>query len=739
MIEERIITCINLFNSCNTIEKHINKLIALAKRVYNLSDDETRQILKNKTKTEFTTEEQKTEWYKILDEAKNTDIPSSDEFQKMIISLSALLISLNKESIIEKDSDKNLSILVDTPSYKEILNHFCINKDNKYYIDEIEFTSHLECLDFIRNKLLHGDYHIKDDEIYLKKENKVGKIKFSKLVNYSLVLGDLTKCKDKEIESSIVLCSPYTGETLTPLTTITERMYYVDFKITVKGSRVINSNIIKLLNDIEDMAYYFNIERHMFVSDSVEKAIKIYEDEFKKNKCNIEYKVDYYIRKPNSKEVIAKFLKEYKKIKFNYGDSLKVIADYLTTNTFCTSKDHLNKSFETLTYQLLRSMPNAVADVLRHDAPEDAFTEEYGKEIPFSILKFYCYFNYGLDKIHSSAKDTLLRDILSGNKFDYSQLDLSLFDDPGMVSDITINNYNDQLIGITNEYNKKEAAYKKALSDYNNYMTKTATPNPMLEAKLLSICNAFKDSFDEIKDLKDKADNFDVVKYTKNLNIINHLRNSIAHGNYELDDSDIDNKYFIFNDIYNGVNTYTLRIKYDDFSRLFDSKNKIHNYLEKLSLIHLGKSIDRIHNEELLLDSTYVKDNCMTSWNKLVTNILDSNDEAEIKKIVFIYNCMKEIYTPSVYIKDEDKYDFANAITIARIFSDSTKALGETDTVRMRGKDIPPSEYEYIIRNILTYSKGIDKYDYYINYELLPKSEEGSILDKIYNNKSKTR
>lgn len=739
MINERIITCINLFNSCNEVEKYIDKLIELAKRVHNLPDDEMSEILKYKTKKTFTKEEKETEWYKILEEIKKISRPSSDDFQKMIISLSALLISLNKESIIEKDGNKSLSILVDTPSYKEILNHFCIKKNNNYYIDEIEFTSHLECLDFIRNKLLHGDYHIKDDEIYLKKDGKVGKVKFSKLVNYSLVLGGLTKCKEKELESSMVLCSPYTGGALSPLTTITERMFYVDFKITVKGSRTINSSIIKLLNDIEDMAHYFNIERHMFISDSVESAIKTYEDELKENKCNIEYNIDYYIKKTNSREVIAKFLKEYKKIKFNYGDSLNVMVDYLTSNTFYSNKDNLNKSFQTLTYQLLRNMPNAVADLLRHDAPDDAFTEEYGKELPFSILKFYCYFNYGLDKIYSSAKDTLLRDILNGNKFDYSLLDLSLFEDSNMTEEITINNYNDQLMGIINEYNKKEASYKKALGDYNNYLTKTPTPNPVVEAKLLSICKTQKDIFDEIKELKDKADNFDVVKYTKNLNIINHLRNSIAHGNYELDDSDIDNKYFIFNDIYNGVNTYTLKIKCEDFSRLFDSKNKMHDYLEKLSINYFGKSMERIHMEELLLDSIYVKEDCITSWNSLVTSVLDSSDENEIKKIMITYNCMKEIDAPSVYINNKEKYDYASAITISRIFADAEKQLGEFETTKLNGHDVSPKDYEDIIRNILTYSKGVEKYYSVITDELLPLCEKGSVLDNIYNGKNKIR
>lgn len=739
MIDERIITCINLFNSCNTLEKFFDKQIELSRKMEHLTDMEIAKILKCTGNETFTEEEKETKWYKILKEITNISKPSSDDFQKIIISLSALLISLNKESIIEKDSNKNLSILVDTPSYKEILNHFCIKKDNKYYIDEIEFTSHLECLDFIRNKLLHGDYHIKDDEIYLKKDGKVGKIKFSKLVNYSLVLGELTKCKDKKIESSMVLCSPYTAGALTNLTTITERMYYVDFKVTVKGNRIINSNIIKMLKGIENAAHYFNLERNMFVVEAVENAIKLFEDELKQNKCEIKFNIDYYIRKPNSKEVITKFIKESKLLKSYEKVTEKDIADFLTTNTFYGSKDDLNHSFETLTYQLLRYMPNVVADLLENDVKTDIINEKYGKEYPFSILKFYCYFNYGLDKIHSSSHDTLLRDILEGKKFNYSQLDLSLFDDPNMTSDITINNYNDQYQGIINEYNKKEAAYKKALGDYNNYIAKVAAPNPVVEAKLLSICNSFKDSFDKTKDLKDKADNFDLNKYTKNLNIINHLRNSIAHGNYEIDDSDINNMCFIFNDIYNGVNTYSLKINCNDFDKLFNSMNLIHDYLDKLSREHLGKSMDRIHKEELLIDSTYVKDDCMSSWNNLVTSVLDSNDENKIRNIMLTYLCMKEIYNPSIYINNKDIYELAEGLTIARIFASSTKVLEETEAIRMNGYDVSPADYEDIIRNILTYSKTIDKYDYYINDELLPNCEEDSILYNIYNKKSKTR
>lgn len=739
MMNERIITCINLFNGYNEIEEFFNKTISYAKEVKSLTEDELTKLMNATNESTFTKEEKQTRWYKIYKEITNTLRPSSDYFQKIAISLSALFISLHKELIIEKDSSKNLSIIVNEQSYKEILNHFCTKKTNKYYIDELEFNSPLECLDFIRNKLLHGDYHIKDDYIYIKKDNREGKIRFTKLINFCLIISDLSKCKDKTYEDSMVLCSPYTAGAITPLTTITERMYYIDLKFTVKGSRTINMDILNLAKEIEDLAHYYNMERNMFVGDAITLAIKDKEDDLRQNKCTVDYHIDYYIKKPNAKEVIKRFIKEYKKEKNKKDISLNDIVNYLTTNTFVDNRNVLNESFKSLTYQLLRFMPNAVGNTIKHDAPDDSFNEIYGASLPMNILKFYCYYNYGLDKINSSGSDTLLRDILEGRKFDYSKLDLTLFDDPGMKEDITINNYNDQLMGITNEYNKKETSYKNALNNYNNFIAKSGTSNPQVEAKLKGICNTQKKSFDEIKDLKDKADNFDLNKYVKNLNIINHLRNCIAHGNYELDDSDIENIYFIFKDIYNGVNTYTLKIKCEDFDKLFDRKNKIHDYLENLSVNYLGKNMERIHREELLLDCNYVKEGSMTNWNSLVESTLNSNDEKEIKKLFLAYNCMKEISSPSLYITSEEKYKRAVGVTISRIFSYSTINLDEEKEIKIFDEVITISEYEEIIRNIITYFKGMETYESFIVDSLLPISEEGSILDKIYNKKSKVR
>lgn len=63
------------------------------------------------------------------------------------------------------------------------------------------------------------------------------------------MLSQLSKCIEKELEDSIVLCSPYTVGVTIFKEIIEDRMYYVDFKIKVKGTRTINSDIINVFNE----------------------------------------------------------------------------------------------------------------------------------------------------------------------------------------------------------------------------------------------------------------------------------------------------------------------------------------------------------------------------------------------------------------------------------------------------------------------------------------------------------
>ena len=301
-------------------------------------------------------------------------------------------------------------------------------------------------------------------------------------------------------------------------------------------------------------------------------------------------------------------------------------------------------------------MPSLSSGDVKSDLPDDGFDVTYGHNIPFNLLRFYCYFNYGLDSIFSGGITTNLRDIFEGRKFDYSQLDLSLFEDPNMTVEHTITSYQDQVNGINNEYNKTLAAYQKILNSYNGFKARFGTSKPDVEAILFQNCEKAKEQLQRITDLQNKSNNFDFNKYVRNLNIINHLRNSIAHGNYELDDADLNNIYYVFNDVYNGVTTYTLRIKVEDFKRIFDGKSLIHDYLDNLSNNYLGKSMEELRYEELLINCSYVKEDKREEWNNKVNDAINNKDTAELNKLYYSYVVMKELNEPSLYVKSFDKH-----------------------------------------------------------------------------------
>ena len=525
MIYERINTCLSLFNSCNSIEKFIIELLKYVKEIEKLSESELTEFIQMGDTENYSVEDKKNDLFKLSTKIRNTMRPDADSFQKMIISLSALFISLYKEKIIDKDNNKQLSLKVNNYDYNAVLEIIAKRNNNKIYIDDIEFDNALQCLDFLRNKLLHGDYHILGNTIILKKDNKEGKIQFMSLINFCFMLSNLSKCSGKTIEDNMVVVT-HVGESTSTLKEFLRRnLFCVNFKFTIKGKRSLNMDVIRLMNEIEDLVMYYNINYSMFLSDAVNRVLKIKEKEIAECKCRVEYEITPYILKDNANDVINRFISEYNEYGNKESLVLPDILNYFNSNSFVNKSDTLNYSFLYLSDLLLRFMPNLVFNKVEKDLTDDNIDEVYGIDIPFNLLKFYCYFNYGLDQIFSDGITTNLRDILEGRKFDYSQLDLSLFEDNNMTIEHTITSYQDQVNGIQNEYNKVFNAYQKVLNSYNGFKNRFGDTKPEVEAVLFQNCEKARESLQRVSNLYNKCSSFDFNKYVKNLNIINHLRN----------------------------------------------------------------------------------------------------------------------------------------------------------------------------------------------------------------------
>ena len=80
------------------------------------------------------------------------------------------------------DSNKNLSTTLIEENLEKATSIISTKFNNKWKIDNIEFSNYLEVLDKVRNKLAHGDYEIIDGYVYLEIEGQIGKIEIDKLV-----------------------------------------------------------------------------------------------------------------------------------------------------------------------------------------------------------------------------------------------------------------------------------------------------------------------------------------------------------------------------------------------------------------------------------------------------------------------------------------------------------------------------------------------------------------------------
>ena len=265
--------------------------------------------------------------------------------------------------------------------------------------------------------------------------------------------------------------------------------------------------------------------------------------------------------------------------------------------------------------------------------------------------------------------------------------------------------------------------YNSKLAKYNAFKSSAAGSNQVAEQKILAGLQTTKDHLDELNDLLNKANNFDLTKYEKNLNIMNHIRNSIAHGHYSIDDSNPNEIYFNFDDIYQGVNTYHVRIKKQDFESLFGYKQEVKDYLENLSKKELTKSMERVHNEDLLLNCQYVLPSEKDNWNTLVENTLDMNNPNEINKLLFAYEIMREITMSSLYVYDFDtllratEQSFHNFIKYACV--DLDKYLNENGTIKINGRNVTKEDYEEILKTVFQYCEVYKEYDGIFDYSIM--------------------
>lgn len=494
-----------------------------------------------------------------------------------------------KENIVENTGSLNYKNIIFNTELENALLMIANKVNDKYEVDGVMFNSAPELVAFIRNSLAHGSYLIDYDmrRVILYSGGKQVEVNVNKLSmfvvsglqgylhgeisnswNRKIVLNRYTSTnREKPLESEKILCN------------------------TIENFTVINLNIKK--KDGEDIPLYY---RDIFEVEL--KKYRLRHDINVLKELKEKYKDDYDIE--FSEEEIdkktAKYLSSviYPKIKgldYQTQNSIALIkAGKIVNNDKMigqiTSLQLLQYISKYKTTDLEKIKRNLELEKMKRMLESKEINLKESEEMIFidsdimvnSLLgMFNALFIYPFDDIYDDKE--IMKNLVN-TSLDYSKLDLSLI----KLNNINLNNgeilsLREELNGINRriqEINNTISIDKASLEKVKGNAKAEANINAKITREQRDL-NLFQGKLALVSCKVNYYDNNSQVGgYFYNKAIIEGIRNSIAHGNYQVIEtpSILDSK-IIFRDIYLGKETFSCEVGAEDFKNLLIVNMKI--------------------------------------------------------------------------------------------------------------------------------------------------------------------
>ena len=494
-----------------------------------------------------------------------------------------------KENIVENTGSLNYKNIIFNTELENAVLMIANKVNDKYEVDGVIFNSAPELVAFIRNSLAHGSYLIDYDmrRVILYSGGKQVEVNVNKLSMF--VVSGLQGYLHGEISNSWnrkIVLNRY-------ISTNREKSLESEkiLRNTIENFTVINLNIKK--KDGEDIPLYYR---------------DIFEVELKKYRLRHDINV--------LKELKEKYKNDYD-IEFSEEEIDKKIAKYLSSIIYPKTKDldyqaqniialikagkivNNDKMIGQITsLQLLQYISNYkttdLEKIKRNLELEKMKRMLESKEINLKELEemifidsdimvnsllgmFNALFIYPFDDIYDDKE--IMKNLVN-TSLDYSKLDLSLI----KLNNINLNNgeiltLREELNGINRriqEINNTISIDKASLEKVKGNARAEANINAKITREQGDL-NLFQGKLVLVSCKVNYYDNNSQVGgYFYNKAIIEGIRNSIAHGNYQVIEapSILDSK-IIFRDIYLGKETFSCEVGTEDFKNLLIVNMKI--------------------------------------------------------------------------------------------------------------------------------------------------------------------
>ena len=494
-----------------------------------------------------------------------------------------------KENIVENTGSLNYKNIIFNTELENAVLMIANKVNDKYEVDGVMFNSAPELVAFIRNSLAHGSYLIDYDmrRVILYSGGKQVEVNVNKLSmfvvsglqgylhgeisnswNRKIVLNRYTSInRERPLESEKILCNTIENFTVINLNIKKKDggdipLYYRDiFEVELKKYRLRHDiNVLKELK--EKYKNDYDIE---FSEEEIDKKTAKYLSSviYPKTKD-----LDYQAQNSIALIKAGKIVNNDKMIgQITSLQLLQYISKYKTTD--------LEKIKRNLELEKMKRMLES-KEINLKESEEMIFIDS---DIMVNSLlgMFNALFIYPFDDIYD---DKEIMKTLVNTSLDYSKLDLSLI----KLNNINLNNgeilsLREELNGINRriqEINNTISIDKASLEKVKGNAKAEANINAKITREQGDL-NLFQGKLALVSCKVNYYDNNSQVGgYFYNKAIIEGIRNSIAHGNYQVIEapSILDSK-IIFRDIYLGKETFSCEVGAEDFKNLLIVNMKI--------------------------------------------------------------------------------------------------------------------------------------------------------------------
>lgn len=494
-----------------------------------------------------------------------------------------------KDEIIKKDSEYNLSTTVVEEILDEHIN-IITNKKNIWSIGEIEFTASLDLLNVLRNKLAHGDYQIKENEIILEINDKIGSVNIDRLLDLTIQLDQNLSLIQKQKENTVGMIRNKNAleniniKTKSDLDKALSNMSYVEIKEKPRKLSLRTKEYIALAINLKEV-----VKTSIQNLRKVDNLTLVPKVKFLLEQVNMDAKVTetmstdleatekarkMYVSRINEMRTVSPIMQQ-KYLAFWLQEAIKKEMQKKSISFGIVNNEVLLKE--------LKKNPNRnLINIIEQNKFGPLLTVENEKTVLTAyLINFYFTYIYALDNILNEKNKEDIRDIVENKAFDFSKLNLSGIKNQMDIETKNFSNFEGQTNKLDSDIlNLDTRIYKlqNIIDSLKNVIVSHPERKEVLDKNILIQEEALSKR-DYIIGLKERVKKYceeDLTRYKKNRAIIEHIRNSIAHGNISLNifngNYTLEDALLTFNDEHDGKAT-TIQLTLKEFETLFSNEN----------------------------------------------------------------------------------------------------------------------------------------------------------------------